>query len=64
MASDSLTTKCFVHFGKKLHPEPLLFLNSHLLPVVNEVKFLGLSKLWASLKLFHSKLGVLIKVLC
>ena len=33
-----------VHFcnQRKLHPEPSLFLNNHLLPVVNEVKFLGL----------------------
>ena len=35
---------CVLHFCSqiKLHPEPSLFLNNHLLPVVNEVKFLGL----------------------
>ena len=35
---------CVVRFcnQRKLHPEPSLFLNNHLFPVVNEVKFLGL----------------------
>ena len=33
----------YMHIAeRKLHPEPSLLLNNHLLPVVNKVKFLGL----------------------
>jgi len=44
MALNSLKIKRVIHFcnQRRLHPEPLLFLNNHPFPVVNEVKFLGL----------------------